>query len=1392
MSLSVRDPSVRVSLDPSRYEQGAEKVTLATKHLLRQQEIADRKWRAMQGAHGSALREDEVRQKSAADAVAAAEKRKQDAYKATGKALVAGSTAVLAALAFSTKAAMSWESAWAGVTKTVDGTSAQMSKLEKDLRRLTSVLPATHTEIAAVAELAGQLGVHVDDVAAFTRVMLDLGETTNLSAEDAATALAKFSNIMGTATSDTDRLGSTIVALGNNSATTEADIVALSSRLAAAAKDAGLTEANVFAVASSLSSVGVEAEAGGTAVSKLFTTMNDAVIDGGKKLETFAKVSGMTVEEFSRLFREDAAGAVTSFVEGMGRISEAGESTTRIYADLGLTDQRLKRSVGSLASAQGLLADQIGLANRAWDENTALLIEAAQRYETTESRIQIARNSLNDAAITIGDSFLPAVADAADGVADLAQWFSNLDPAAQSALGKLAGIAATGGLLAGTFLLLAPRIGETYKLIRSLSTVAPRASAGLRGLGKAAGIAGAALGVIYLTDALTNLSDGAGRAIPGVAELTKLILDMDAAASTDMFASFKNIDDVTEALDAITGNGGITRKLDLWASKLDDVFGTTYVSSVHDSKAAFEAWDTALAQMVAAGHPEHAAEGLELLYSQVDQTKYSMDELREHLPGYAEALAAADVEQTTASESARELAESMGYTGEMSEEAAKALEAWRDMASGASAEFIDLQDAFDAVVEKNRELAEAAAAATESTEDSWEDFLGDFPVKVDDYIAELERQVAAQEEWEQNMLELAGRARKLPEELQGAAGDLLDELTALGPEGAAQVELFGKMSDAELAKVVTLFGNKGAEATEQFSAELEAIRNPVIEVDADLAGATADVERWITDLNGRRVAVTFEPARSSTSIGRASGGRLPGAPSSKDNMLIRAASGEYVVNAAATARNLSLLDAINSGADVLPGFASGGRVSWARGQTKSAREAYRDAAKELKDAQKAADAVRGSKDKSAREDARKRVERARKAESAARQELREAQARQERLSEAERELRVDVRRGDTVDRVSSGLSGAYSVIDEMLEASRNKDLSKKQRAALKDAARDAERNLTKLYAQAEKVEAKLADARDNVAQLAQIADGVSSALQGEQSLRSSIKAATEDEVETVQRTDGRGNVWHEQVTKKGTPASVTAADLVAGAQERAAKIRAFANKLKRLADMGASGVILQEIAMLGSEEGSLVADALLAGGPAQVNALNAAYEDLKKFSDAAGQYVTEGFHEGGLAAAEAFVVGLEQEQERINKVIAKAGKGMAEEFLDALGLKLDKKGNVVKKFAGGYIAGPGTSTSDSIAARLSNGEFVVNAAATKVNRQALEHINSGNTWPGQGPIIVQPTPVTVTTVLDAGSLARALDGAALTLLVDGQPVRGIVQAELADVARSVRYASTGG
>lgn len=52
-------------------------------------------------------------------------------------------------------------------------------------------------------------------------------------------------------------------------------------------------------------------------------------------------------------------------------------------------------------------------------------------------------------------------------------------------------------------------------------------------------------------------------------------------------------------------------------------------------------------------------------------------------------------------------------------------------------------------------------------------------------------------------------------------------------------------------------------------------------------------------------------------------------------------------------------------------------------------------------------------------------------------------------------------------------------------------------------------------------------------------------------------------------------------------------------------------------------------------------------------------------------------------------------------------------------------GGIVRRASGGMVRGPGSSTSDSIPAFLSDGEFIVSAAATRRHRALLEMINAG-------------------------------------------------------------------
>ncbi|WP_105125684.1 phage tail tape measure protein [Streptococcus suis] len=380
------------------------------------------------------------------------------------------SLAIFGGMTLSAKAAMDFESAFAGVKKTVDETRDwSYDRLSNEIRKMSQELPASAVEISKVAEAAGQLGIKTEDIISFTRVMIDMGESTNMSAEEAAVALAKFKNITGMPTEDFKKLGNVIVQLGNNMATTEQDIVDMGLRLASSGKLAGLTEAQIMALAATLSSVGMEAEAGGSAMSRVMQKMNTAVAEGEEALDKFAAVAGMSAEEFAAKWKAEPQNAIVDFLNGLRRIKEEGGDVTQTLKNMKISNIRDIDSLQRLAGAGELLAKTLGMANKEWASGNALQTEAQKRYETTESKLKMARNKLNDIAITLGGPLLDAFLDVLDAsepliddVASLTKGFAELDKGTQRNIINMA-------LMVGAISPVSKILGTTFGTIGDLT-----------------------------------------------------------------------------------------------------------------------------------------------------------------------------------------------------------------------------------------------------------------------------------------------------------------------------------------------------------------------------------------------------------------------------------------------------------------------------------------------------------------------------------------------------------------------------------------------------------------------------------------------------------------------------------------------------------------------------------------------------------------------------------------------------------------------------------------------------------------------------------------------------------------------------------------------------------
>ncbi len=319
-------------------------------------------------------------------------------------ATIAVKSAIAGVSLFAVKTGLEFESAFAGVKKTVNATDAELQGFRDDIRGMAKDIPQTASSIAGVAEAAGQLGIKNESIMEFTRVMSDLGVATNMTSTEAATSLARLANITQMPQEKFSNLGSTIVALGNNLATTESEITEMGLRLAGAGSQVGMTEAQILGLAGAISSVGISADAGGSAVSTVMAKMQLAVEQGGESLEKFADVAGMSASEFQQAFRDDAASAIVAFVTGLGTMEERGQSAIATLDGMEITEIRQRDALLRLSGAGDVLSESLEIATQAWSDNNALTNEAEQRYQTLESRFQILKNNMSDFGISIYDS----------------------------------------------------------------------------------------------------------------------------------------------------------------------------------------------------------------------------------------------------------------------------------------------------------------------------------------------------------------------------------------------------------------------------------------------------------------------------------------------------------------------------------------------------------------------------------------------------------------------------------------------------------------------------------------------------------------------------------------------------------------------------------------------------------------------------------------------------------------------------------------------------------------------------------------------------------------------------------------------------------------------------
>lgn len=314
-----------------------------------------------------------------------------------------------------------YEKAFAQVQRTTGVMGSEAQVLKDELVSLSTVLPETFADIAEIAKLGGQLNIPAEGIVNFTEVVAKLTATTDLSAEAAGTAIGRFHALLDVGFHQFDNLASSILRVGVNSVATETQIVNTATQISSMGQFAGLTADQVIGLSGALASVGAQPELARGTITRTFTQMSTAISEGGDRLEQFARLAGVSADEFRSAWQsEDFADVFQSFLRGLE--AEGGNAVATLR-ELGITSVRdvplLLRLAGAGEVVQQAFVDAAG----GFRDATDIVEQYSIIAETTAARLEMLGNGIRAIWNAVGEDAnmgpLKALLESLSGIANV-------------------------------------------------------------------------------------------------------------------------------------------------------------------------------------------------------------------------------------------------------------------------------------------------------------------------------------------------------------------------------------------------------------------------------------------------------------------------------------------------------------------------------------------------------------------------------------------------------------------------------------------------------------------------------------------------------------------------------------------------------------------------------------------------------------------------------------------------------------------------------------------------------------------------------------------------------------------------------------------------------------
>lgn len=335
----------------------------------------------------------------------------QKALDGMAKAAALAGVALAGAIGLSINKAQSWESSMAEINKTVNFAADDgLANMRKGLQELTTRIPQTFEELAAVTATGGQLGIAEENLIGFTETMAKMGVAFDIPAQQAADSMAKIANVFQIPIENISNLGDAINTLSNNTPATAAQLIDSLQRVGGVAKVFGLSEDATLGLTGALIAMGKPAEVASTAVNSLLTTFS-TLDNATKSQEIGFQQLGLNIDEFSKLVKTDGKQAITTYLEAINKLEQSeriGTNALIIGKEFGDDITMLAASVGVLENNWAMLGETAGTTKEYFGSMDEEFVKIS---ETSANKMKLFKQNIDGVVAGLGDAFIPALND---------------------------------------------------------------------------------------------------------------------------------------------------------------------------------------------------------------------------------------------------------------------------------------------------------------------------------------------------------------------------------------------------------------------------------------------------------------------------------------------------------------------------------------------------------------------------------------------------------------------------------------------------------------------------------------------------------------------------------------------------------------------------------------------------------------------------------------------------------------------------------------------------------------------------------------------------------------------------------------------------------------------